>query len=155
MDINKILLDLEVIKQIRKGDKLAVMILPGETKLTVDTSYYFSGLYRKYNGYNRDTTLKYLDDLLDKIQKSSIIILNGNHIDIAENLQLGIKNSIMGFSNLKDTYEKDSVVNSKLTLVIKQLQSTLSILFKFTNPNSEELENIEKLENIENRLIPS
>jgi hypothetical protein len=143
MDINKILLDLEVIKHINTHDKLAVILLPGETKLTVDSYSYFSGIYRKYNGYNRETTIKYIEDLLDKIQKSLITILNGNHIDIAENLKIGIKNSLDGFTNLNNSYKNDSVVSSKLNLIIKQLNSILSMLDKFSNPNEETLQEIE------------
>ena len=38
MEINYILLDLEILKQIKEDDKLGLIILPGEKKLFVDSS---------------------------------------------------------------------------------------------------------------------
>ena len=63
MDINKILLDLEIIKQLKENDKLAVSVLPGCTKFFVDNHSIFSKITRKYNGYDRETCIKYLGDL--------------------------------------------------------------------------------------------
>ena len=36
MDLNSILLDLEIIKQINENEKLAIHIVPGNSKLFVD-----------------------------------------------------------------------------------------------------------------------
>ena len=49
MDINPILLDLEIIKQINENEKIAINILPGSVKLFVDNNQYFTGIKRWYN----------------------------------------------------------------------------------------------------------
>ena len=87
--------------------------------------------------------IEFYENVVLKNPKSLITILNGNHIDIAENLKIGIKNSLCGFTNLYNSYKNDSVVSSKLNLIIKQLNSILSILDKFSNPNEETLQEIE------------
>ena len=46
MDINTILLNLEIINQIKEGDKLAINVLPGSTKLLVDNNNFFSSARR-------------------------------------------------------------------------------------------------------------
>lgn len=80
MDIDTILLDLEVLKQLNPNDKLAVNMLPGNTSLSVDTNSILSSITRKYNGYNRETSIKYLEDLVDKIEKYTKFIVNSSHV---------------------------------------------------------------------------
>mgnify|MGYP001394535471 CR=1 FL=1 len=71
MELNYILLDLEIIKQLKEDDKLAVVTLPGTKKLYVDTNNRLLSLTRWYNGHNRETTIIYLEELVEKIEKSS------------------------------------------------------------------------------------
>ena len=87
MDIDKILLDLEIIKQLSPDDKLAVLQEKGETKLYVHHSSYFLSIKRWYYGYNRDATSLYLEKLIDNIEKSSNVIINGQHIELGHNLK--------------------------------------------------------------------
>ena len=70
MDIDNMLLDLEVIRQLAENDKLAVNIYPGVTTLIVDKSSYLSSITRKINGYSRDDSIKYLENLVQQIEKS-------------------------------------------------------------------------------------
>jgi len=78
MDINDILLDLEVINQVKENDKLAVNIIPGKKTLIVDNYSYFSSIKRWYYKYNREDVISYLEELLMKIENASNIINNGN-----------------------------------------------------------------------------
>ena len=63
MDINPLLLDLEVIQQVGEYDKLAVYLLPGNTKLFVDSNSYISSFSRWYYGFNREDVILYLERL--------------------------------------------------------------------------------------------
>jgi len=121
MDIDNILLDLEIIKQVKENDKLAIIILPGCTKLFVDNYSMLSKMTRKYNGYDRESCTKYLDELVENIEKSSKTIINGNHKNLADILQKSIKCAVVGLNNLKDTYESDSITIAKLVLIINKL----------------------------------
>lgn len=144
MDINKILLDLEIIKQLQPDDKLAVSQEKGETKLYVHYTSYFLSIKRWYYGYNRDETILYLEKLIDNIEKSSNVIVNGQHIDLANLLKNSINSSIKGFNNLKNTYQNDSIINSKIILIENKLKTIYDILEKFTSPTLDVLEEIEK-----------
>ena len=144
MDINKILLDLEIIKQLQPDDKLAVSQEKGETKLYVHYTSYFLSIKRWYYGYNRDETILYLEKLIDNIEKSSNVIVNGQHIDLANLLKNSINSSIKGFNNLKNTYQNDSIINSKIILIENKLKTIYDILEKFSSPTLDELEEIEK-----------
>ena len=100
MDINNMLLDLEVIRQLAENDKLAVNVYPGVTTLIVDKSSYLSSITRKINGYSRDDSIKYLENLVQQIEKSCDVIKIGNHSELAERLQKSIKNAIEGLKKL-------------------------------------------------------
>lgn len=150
MDINKILLDLEIIKQIENDDKLAVLQEKGETKLYVHYSSYFLSLKRWYYGYTRDDTILYLEKLLDSIDKSSIVIINGNHFELANLLKNSIYNSLKGLNNLKITYNDDSIINSKIILIENKLKSIFNLLSNFvkSNINNIDINNIDNIDNI-------
>tara|TARA_Y100000816_G_C25898951_1_gene468937 strand:+ start:120 stop:572 length:453 start_codon:yes stop_codon:yes gene_type:complete len=145
MDINKILLDLEIINQIDVDDKLAVVQEKGETKLSVDYSSYILPIKRWYYGYKRNDTINYLEKMLDNIEKSSNIIINGNHTEIGNLLKHSIQNSLSGFNNLKNTYKNDSIIYSKITLIINKLKNINEMLEKFLSPNLDILERIENI----------
>lgn len=128
MDIDTILLDLEVLKQLNPNDKLAINMLPGNTSLSVDSNYILSSITRKYNGYNRETSIKYLEDLVDKIEKYTNFIVNSSHDDIRNNLKNSIIASIDGLKNLQETYKNDSIIIAKLVLIINKLKDCVIIL---------------------------
>tara|TARA_B100001093_G_C26694361_1_gene956233 strand:- start:698 stop:1141 length:444 start_codon:yes stop_codon:yes gene_type:complete len=147
MDIDNILLDLEIIKQLSPDDKLAVSQEKGETKLYVHHSSHILPIKRWYYGYNRDETILYLEKLIDIIEKSSNVIVNGQHIDLSNLLKNSINSSLIGFNNLKNTYQNDSIINSKIILIENKLKTIYDLLEKFTSPTLDELEEIEKRNN--------
>lgn len=128
MDIDTILLDLEVLKQLNPNDKLAINLLPGNTSLSVDTNSFFSNIKRKYNGYNRENSIKYLEELVDKIEKYTKFIVNSSHDDIRNNLKNAIMHANKGLNNLQETYNDDSIIVAKLTLIINKLKDCIIIL---------------------------
>ncbi len=148
MDINPILLDLEIIKQINENEKIAINILPGSVKLFVDNNQYFTGIKRWYNGYNRDDSIKYLEELTSNIEKSSELIINGNHNELANILRNAILNAIKGINNLKKTYINDSIITAKLILVTNKLNKIVSNLTDIDISNL----SVSMLENVENNF---
>jgi hypothetical protein len=129
MEINRILLDLEVIKQIKEDDKLGVIISPGEKKIFVDSSNKLSSITRWYKGYDRVTTILYLEDLVEKIDKVSNFIKTGKHKNMANLLIKAINSCIDGLHNLKSTYENDSITIAKLILIINKLKDISMSLY--------------------------
>ena len=128
MDIDTILLDLEVLKQLNPNDKLAVNLLPGNTSLSVDSKSVFSIIKRRYNGYNRESSINYLVELVDKIEKYTKFIVNSSHDDIRNNLKNAIMSANNGLKNLQETYNDDSIIVAKLTLIINKLKDCIIIL---------------------------
>tara|TARA_B110001450_G_scaffold939_3_gene1076 strand:- start:3252 stop:3710 length:459 start_codon:yes stop_codon:yes gene_type:complete len=128
MDIDTILLDLEVLKQVDPNDKLAINLLPGNTSLSVDANSFFSNIKRKYNGYNRESSVNYLVELVDKIEKYTKFIVNSSHDDIRNNLKNAIVSANNGLKNLQETYNDDSIIVAKLTLIINKLRDCIIIL---------------------------
>ena len=128
MDINNILLDLEIIHQLQENDKLSVNILPGTTKLFVNSSGYFTGVTRWYKGYNREDSISYVEKLIETINKASCTIVSGSHNDLAERLNTGIMNGLKGLENLKKTYISDSIITAKLVLIMNKLNTILKYI---------------------------
>lgn len=156
MDINAILLDLEIIKQIKENEKLAIHIMPGISKLFVDNNVYFSGIKRWYNGYNREDSIKYLEDLLVHIDSITTFIIKGTHIELSENLKNAIKSSIPGLTHLKQTYNDDSITVAKIILIINKLNKIIEDLENIHElPSYKEMENISlnMMENLENKVL--
>lgn len=141
MDINNILLDLEVIKQINENDKLCVCLNPGKTTLMIESNIYLSSFTRYYNNYSRNSTIDYLNELNVKINNATQVIIDGNHKELGNTLKDSIKNAIPGIENLKKTYNGDSIITSKLVLIINCLNTITISLNNFLNNNDNELIN--------------
>jgi hypothetical protein len=123
MNIDSILLDLEVIRQLNENDKLAVISLIGSTRLAVDTSKYTSALTRYYYNYNRETTITYLENLTGTIEKTAEFLINGDHSEECETIYVALGNALKGLENLKITYINDSIIVAKLTLLINKFKA--------------------------------
>ena len=143
MDLNHLLLDLEVIKQIKEDDKLSVITLPGCKKLSVDSNNYVSSITRWYNGYNRETSIAYLDFLTNSIEKTCEFVISGHHSDYGETIKNSINSSLSGLENLRNTYINDSVTNAKITLIINKLSTLSKNLDNFINNTLDFINNIE------------
>ena len=133
MEINYILLDLEIIKQIKPDDKLGLIILPGKKSLFVDSNSNISSITRWYRGDDREATIEYLEQLVEKIEKFSIFLKNGNHKYLTNTLMIAINNGTFGLENLKLTYELDSIIVAKLVLIINKLMNIKKILENIYN----------------------
>lgn len=144
MNLNKILLNLEILSQIKENDKISIQLVPGEKKLFVDHFSYLSSFTRWYNRYNREDSINYLDNLLNNIEHNACYIINGNHLEECDLLVLSIKKALKGLENLKETYNADSIISSRLILIIDKLKS---IYKNLSNLTSNTLESINEIEN--------
>ena len=123
MNIDNLLLDLEVIRQINENDKLSVISLIGSTRLAVDSSKYTSSFTRYYYNYNRETTISYLENLTANIEKTAEFLINGDHNEECETINDALQNALKGLNNLKVTYISDSIIVAKLTLIINKFKT--------------------------------
>ena len=150
MSINHILLDLEVIKQLVDYDKLGVLTLPGSTKLCVDSFGYISAITRWYNNYNRETSITYLEELTNNIEKTSDFIISGQHNDEGETLREAIDSALHGLEKLKITYISDSIIVARITLIINKLKNISKNLKNFTTNTYNFINEIENANNANN-----
>jgi len=147
MDINHILLDLEVIKQLLDNDKLGVLTLPGSTKLCVDTFGYTSSITRWYNNYNRETSILYVEQLTNNIEKTTDFIISGQHNEEGETLREAIDSALIGLEKLRITYIKDSIIAARIILIINKLKNLSKNLKNFTNNTYNFINEIENANN--------
>ena len=150
MDINHILLDLEVIKQLEDNDKLGVLTLPGSTKLCVDTFGYTSSLTRWYNNFDRQTSITYLEQLTNNIEKMSDFIITGQHNEEGEILREAINSALIGLEKLRLTYISDSIIAARITLIINKLKNLSKNLKNFTTNTYNFINEIENANNANN-----
>tara|TARA_Y100000992_G_C21272951_1_gene497987 strand:- start:3289 stop:3738 length:450 start_codon:yes stop_codon:yes gene_type:complete len=147
MNLDENFLHLEVLSKIKEGDKISIKLIPGEKKMFVDQSSLSSSLRRWYNGYNREESVKFIEDLVSSIDNNSLYIINGNHIEEGEILINSIKKGLIGLENLKKTYVDDSIISSKINLIIDKLNSIIKNLLNFNTSTLNTINEIEELEN--------
>lgn len=143
-EVSNIILDLEILKQVSENDKIGIILKDGSKTLCVDSSWTFSMVSRWYNGYNREACVEYLETLVQKIETIDKFLIDGNHIHTANLLNGTIKSAIPGIENLKNTYNNDSIIIAKLTIIINKLNQE-SILLESLEKKREEVEEVESL----------
>mgnify|MGYP006075767783 CR=1 FL=1 len=143
---NNLILDLEIINQINDTNKLSVNLTPGHKQLSVDSYYYLSSIIRWYYSLNRHDIIDYLEELVEKINKSAITIIDGNHCDIGLTLKKSIRNSLSGLEKLKQTYHADSIIVARLILIINKFNNSINILENLPIDNNMSLSMITNIE---------
>jgi len=154
--------NLEVLGQINEYDKLTV---DSNNQLMIDNCYYTQGLVRRIYGNGRETTVeaidklitnvfKFTDDLLyqqceerkyNKLNISYDIeknVFNNNmknikdkNTDILKQITKSLGNCNSGLQNLKVTYLSDTIVSSKLDLLISKIENRITTINKIINSN--------------------
>ena len=136
MELQTILIDLEIIKQLKENDKLGLIIGEGFKKLFVQSQRFYSGISRWYYRYNRENTIDYLENLQVKIENATKFIIDGKHTQENNILKQTLSESITGFTTLKSTYNDDSITVARLTLIINKLNNNLKDLGEEPGKNS-------------------
>ena len=116
-EIDQLVIDLEVVGQVRSSDKLGVHCLPGETRLVVDSGSYSQSFRRWYNNCNRDDSMKYLNALVQRCQTTAAMIVGGRLRGMATSLRASATRAISGLQNLQSTYSSDSTTVAHLSLI--------------------------------------
>jgi hypothetical protein len=127
-EISNIILDLEIVKLIKENDKLGLIITDSSKKLFVDRYYTISPITRWFNGYNRENTIQYLEELVLKIKNINTFLLEGKHLNTGKLLQTSIESALPGLNYLKNTYNSDSLISAKLTIIINKLNQECELL---------------------------
>ena len=141
-EVSNIILDLEILKQVSENDKIGIILKDGSKTLCVDSAWTLSMVSRWYNGYNREACVEYLETLIQKIETIDKFLIDGNHINTATLLNTTIKAAIPGIENLKNTYNNDSIIIAKLTIIINKLNQE-SILLDSLEKKSVGVEEVE------------
>ena len=141
-EVSNIILDLEILKQVSENDKIGIILKDGSKTLCVDSAWTLSMVSRWYNGYNREACVEYLETLIQKIETIDKFLIDGNHINTATLLNTTIKAAIPGIENLKNTYNNDSIIIAKLTIIINKLNQE-SILLDSLEKKSIGVEEVE------------
>ena len=133
MNIDNLLVDLEIIGQIKDNDKLAVSNVVGSTKLFVNQYSLTNSVYRRYNGYNRIDSIVYIENLITRVESASTKIIDGNFTDMSLSLKISIEKALTGLSNLKLTYYNDSEVVARLTICINKITKVFENLKEYND----------------------
>jgi hypothetical protein len=116
-----ILLNLKVLGKIKTGNKLSIV----DNNISIDNTY-IQSINRWYNNNSRNETVKFLENLDEKITKKIEELLEIDNsslfLDTRETLLLDLnhhlKTSIDGLRNLISTYQADELIISNLELIL-------------------------------------
>lgn len=116
-----ILLNLKVLGKIKTGHKLSIV----DNNISIDNTY-IQSINRWYNNNSRNETVKFLENLDEKITKKIEELLEIDNsslfLDTRETLLLDLnhhlKTSIDGLRNLISTYQADELIISNLELIL-------------------------------------
>ena len=95
-------LTLTTLSKIDDGDKLGFKVFNEHTILIIDKWGYSSFLTRKYNGFDRNQSIKLLSEFIAKLEKYVDMIVRGNLEIDAKNLINYINPAIQGLEKLKN-----------------------------------------------------
>lgn len=125
MDIDKVLIDLSVIGQLKESDKLGVNNLPGRQELVIFSGKsWFQGTYRWYYGSTRAEVIAYLHQLVKRVERHAELFsepVTEKTKVLRENLKKYTLSSLDGIHNLQTTYECDNNMIAQLLLLSEKL----------------------------------
>ncbi len=128
MNVDSLIIDLEVMAQIREHDKLGVNVLPGSTVLVVDSASYTQPLRRWYAGRGRREALKYVAGIVAECECAAGALQMGDHVVATTSLVASITRACEGLQHLRTTYGDDSVAVANLSLCLQKLDEVLRLL---------------------------
>lgn len=132
-DIRVIKINLEIISNIKKGDKLQYH----DGRFYTDEWNYFQPLIRWYNNDTRIKTVTELYTLIENVFKiiDRKSILNNYYEPILKEMKLtdnndrelmeiidGLNKCIIGINNLKETYKNDIRISELLNILIEKIE---------------------------------
>ena len=136
MDKDDILVNLKIFSKIKKNDKLSI----SENLLEIENRY-FASIRRWLNNDNRKDSLLYISSIIDKAfsiidetysneqrgrnenenNNNPVIPFKEENSELLKKFSVELTNSINGLTNLKYTYTSDSLIQSKIDLLIDKV----------------------------------
>ena len=135
-DIEDILLNLKIMSQIKKGNRL----LQNENKiLEIESDDIIQPIRRWWSGRSRNITINQIktimqktytiiDSIFESIGTSNV--LSSSNCTNLQRLNLELNNASKGIDNLKLTYVEDITVQSQLSIINEQLQLRLKQIYE-------------------------
>lgn len=133
LNIEDIFINLRLISKIEVGNKL----VQTDKYVNIDTSY-LPSLTRWYNGSNRNETIKFMSLIFDKafeINDKLLSLKTDESVQTLLRLGTELKNTIIGLSNLKQTYSNDKLIQSEIDVMMDNIQTKLDNNLKSLNLN--------------------
>lgn len=125
MDIDRVLIDLSVVSQLKDHDKLGVKNLPGKQELVIFSGKaWLQGPYRWYNGSSRSDVVEYLHALVGRVERHSELFsepVTEKTRVLRTNLKTHTTASLEGLLHLQTTYATDKNVVAQLSLISEKL----------------------------------
>lgn len=125
MDIDRLLIDLSVMSQLKEQDKLGVMKLPGKQQLVIYSGrHWFQGAYRWYYGSSRTEVMEFLQSTVNCVERHSDIFsepVTEKTQVLRVQLKTYLLSAIEGLKSLEVSYLSDSHVVAKLNLISSKL----------------------------------
>jgi len=150
MNIDTLLVDLEIVGQVKENDKLAVCNVVGATKLFVNQSSVLNSVYRRYNGFNRLDSIVYLENLITRVETAALKIIEASFTDMCISLKISVEKAIQGINMLKMTYCDDSEMIARLTISNNKLTKVFENLRTFADTLDQVAEVYDDVTNIVN-----
>ena len=135
MDLDALLVDLQVIGQLRGGDKLAVNCDTGRRSLIIHHSGLSQSVRRWYVRSTRTEMIDYVEELVRQCERATKVIAQGNLCQHATKLTSAIDAASGGLSHLQSTYSDDSAIVSRVTLCTTKMHDVRTVLESVQPPS--------------------
>ena len=133
--LEDVFINLRLISKINQGEKL----LQNDKHLNIDTSY-FQLITRWIRKAGRTESIGFIQKVLTKAFEFSDILIKEKTDESAQKLlrlNIDLKNSLEGLTNLKITYMFDKLIQSEIDVMIDNIRSKLDINSKYLNFTAE------------------
>lgn len=131
-----IIVNLKVIAQIPRDRRLRIT---GKGYFTIEDDHVLVPLKRTVFGDGRQKLIRDVDFLLDEVQSQIKLLLSSRYLEAGEDdddkratstkivaIYKELDRSILGFNNLKSTYDSDKLMVGKLELIIDKVQKFMN-----------------------------
>lgn len=124
MDLDKLLVDLHVISQLKEQDKLGIVNLPGKQNVVIHSGrLWLQGFRRWMEGSSRTLVIEYLRSLVALVERHSEIlsIEDPKTKVMRKNLKRAVESAVTGLECLEATYADDQNMVAELNVTRQKL----------------------------------
>jgi hypothetical protein len=138
--MDKLLIDLKILSKVPENGKLNTV---SGNQLYMESTTFYQGIMRFMKGDSRNKTIERIEELINTSKQIAVSILQNSTMNIYEKnttiskyeinefnkyfeqlkcLSNELKNSQQGLKNLKNTYDNDANITSKLEVIIENIK---------------------------------